>query len=116
MAAFQIGKWLVRATVRLQFKASNQGPLCTSRTWKVLVLLLAPVLVGFRARFPRVTVRLVLVNELVDLMRDGVDLALRVGRPGAGEVRCACSSSASSVSASIIKAKRLVSSILEHLF
>ena len=43
---------------------------------------LAPALVGFRARYPAVRVRVELAQELVDLMRAGVDLALRVGRPG----------------------------------
>ncbi len=43
--------------------------------------LMAPVLVRFRARFPAVRVRVILTNELMDLFRDGVDLALRVGRP-----------------------------------
>lgn len=44
--------------------------------------LLAPALVSFRARYPAVRVSVVLVGELVDLMRDDVDLALRVGKPG----------------------------------
>lgn len=44
--------------------------------------LLAPALVGFRARYPSVRVRVVLGNELVNLMGEGVDLALRVGKPG----------------------------------
>jgi DNA-binding transcriptional LysR family regulator len=44
--------------------------------------LLAPALVGFRQRFSSVRVKVSLSHELVDLLRDGVDLALRVGRPG----------------------------------
>jgi DNA-binding transcriptional LysR family regulator len=44
--------------------------------------LLAPALVGFRLRFPSVRVRIVLAADFVDLMSEGVDLALRVGRPG----------------------------------
>lgn len=47
-------------------------------------VLVAPALAGFRQRFPAVSVRVVLGNELVDLMRPGIDLALRVGRPGPG--------------------------------
>jgi DNA-binding transcriptional LysR family regulator len=42
----------------------------------------APSLVRFRARYPAVRVRVELASGLVDLTRDGVDLALRVGRPG----------------------------------
>ncbi|AKQ67311.1 Transcriptional regulator, LysR family [Myxococcus hansupus] len=45
--------------------------------------LLAPVLARFRASFPGVRVRVVLTYDVVDLLGDGVDLALRVGRPGA---------------------------------
>jgi DNA-binding transcriptional LysR family regulator len=44
--------------------------------------LLAPALIGFRHRFPGVRVKIVLTHDLVDLSKDGVDLALRVGRPG----------------------------------
>ncbi len=46
--------------------------------------LLAPVLARFRVRHPLVRVRAVLTYEVVDLLEKGVDLALRVGRPGAG--------------------------------
>ncbi|MCP3138058.1 LysR family transcriptional regulator [Pyxidicoccus xibeiensis] len=46
--------------------------------------LLAPVLAHFRVRQPGVRVRVVLTYDVVDLMEEGVDLALRVGRPGAG--------------------------------
>lgn len=44
--------------------------------------LLGPALVGFRQRFPAVRLRVRLATELVDLMGEGVDLALRVGKPG----------------------------------
>lgn len=44
--------------------------------------LLAPALVSFRLRYPAVRVRVVLAAEVVDLMGQGVDLALRIGRPG----------------------------------
>lgn len=46
--------------------------------------LLAPALATFRLRFPAVTVRVVLGHEVLDLATAGVDLALRVGRPGPG--------------------------------
>lgn len=44
---------------------------------------LAPSLAAFRSSFPAVTVRMLLSSERVDLVRDGVDLAVQVG-PGAG--------------------------------
>lgn len=44
--------------------------------------LLAPALVAFRARYPEVRVKVLLGEALLDLMGQGVDLALRVGRPG----------------------------------
>jgi DNA-binding transcriptional LysR family regulator len=43
---------------------------------------LAPMLVGFRRRFPLVRVRVVLSSTVVNLMTEGVELALRAGRPG----------------------------------
>lgn len=46
--------------------------------------LVAPALASFRRRFPGVTVTVHLAHDVVDLMREGVDLALRVGRPGPG--------------------------------
>jgi DNA-binding transcriptional LysR family regulator len=48
--------------------------------------LLAPLLVAFRRRFPLVRVRVVLTSDMVDLLSDNVDLALRIGRPGAGSL------------------------------
>lgn len=42
----------------------------------------APALVGFRARYPGISIRLVVAAEVVDLARERVDLALRVGDPG----------------------------------
>lgn len=48
--------------------------------------LLAPALTSFRARYPSVSVRVELAHELADLMGEGIDLALRVGRPGPGSV------------------------------
>lgn len=44
--------------------------------------ILAPALLGFRHRFPGVRVKLALTHEIVELSTGGVDLALRVGRPG----------------------------------
>lgn len=47
---------------------------------------LAPVLIRFRARFPGVTVEVQLADRLLDLLDERIDLALRVGRPGAGSL------------------------------
>jgi DNA-binding transcriptional LysR family regulator len=44
--------------------------------------LIAPVLAGFRARYPDVRVRMVLSADMVDMMRVEVDIAVRVGHPG----------------------------------
>jgi DNA-binding transcriptional LysR family regulator len=46
-------------------------------------VVLAPLLVAFRARHPRIQFRVLLDSALVDLTRERADLALRVGRPGA---------------------------------
>lgn len=44
--------------------------------------LLAPALASFRLRYPAVRVKVSLSADVVDLMSQGVDLALRIGRPG----------------------------------
>ena len=44
--------------------------------------LLTPILVGFAARYPEVRVDVVLTQRFVDLVHEGIDLALRVGRLG----------------------------------
>jgi len=46
------------------------------------VNILAPALPAFRARFPQVTVDLRLGDQYVDLIEEGVDVAIRVGDPG----------------------------------
>ncbi|MBE7447989.1 MAG: LysR family transcriptional regulator [Kofleriaceae bacterium] len=48
--------------------------------------LLAPALVSFRAHYPAVRVTVVLVAAVVDLLGGGIDLALRVGKPGGGDL------------------------------
>ena len=44
--------------------------------------LLPPILVGFSARYPEVRVEVVLTQRFVDLVHEGIDLALRIGRLG----------------------------------
>ena len=44
--------------------------------------LLPPILVRFAARYPEVRVDVVLTQRFVDLVHEGIDLALRVGRLG----------------------------------
>lgn len=44
--------------------------------------LLPPILVGFTARYPEVRVDVLLTQRIVDLVHEGVDLALRIGRLG----------------------------------
>ncbi len=44
--------------------------------------LLPPILVGFTARYPEVRVDVILTQRFVDLVHEGVDLALRVGKLG----------------------------------
>ncbi|MDP3503332.1 MAG: LysR family transcriptional regulator [Myxococcales bacterium] len=60
------------------------GEVCVTTTPDLGRGLLAPALASFRQRYPTVLVRVVLANEVVDLMDRGIDLALRVGQPGAG--------------------------------
>lgn len=58
------------------------GEVVISTTPELGRVLLAPVLVGFRGRYPSLRVKVQLANELVDLLGAKVDLALRVGKPG----------------------------------
>jgi DNA-binding transcriptional LysR family regulator len=44
--------------------------------------LLPPILVGFSARYPEVRVEVVLTQRFVDLVHEGIDLALRIGSLG----------------------------------
>lgn len=50
------------------------APVVFGQTW------LAPRLPGFCARYPEVDVRLTLIDRKVDLIEDGVDLAIRIAR------------------------------------
>lgn len=62
------------------------GEVCITTTVELGQALLAPALASFRRRFPAVRVRVLLDDRLVDLLSHEVDLALRVGRPGAGSL------------------------------
>ncbi len=48
-------------------------------------MILAPTLSVFRARYPQISLSVTLDATLLDLTREGTDLALRVGRPGGGQ-------------------------------
>src|SRR5262245_50006137 len=43
---------------------------------------LAPILPGFLARYPKIRLNLVITGRRVDLVEDGIDVALRVRQPG----------------------------------
>jgi DNA-binding transcriptional LysR family regulator len=47
-------------------------------------LVVAPAIQPFRDRHPEVLVRLLLLNRLVDLVEEGVDLAIRIAEPNDG--------------------------------
>ncbi|WP_257456277.1 LysR family transcriptional regulator [Archangium lipolyticum] len=67
-------------------RSAPEGEVVVTATPDVGRALLAPVLAAFRVQYPAVRVRVRLEQALVDLVRDEVDLALRVGRPGPGSV------------------------------
>lgn len=54
----------------------------TFATTPELGRVLATTLTTFRLRHPHITLKLDLATRLVDLTREGIDLALRLGRPG----------------------------------
>ena len=62
--------------------AIPSGDVTVSTTPDLGRAVVAPALAAFRARFPSVRVKVLLSTEFVDLVQHGVDLALRVGRPG----------------------------------
>lgn len=72
------------AAVRPMGAARPAGLVTITATPEVARALLAPALAAFRLRHPEVRVKLVAVEAVADLLREGIDLALRVGRPGAG--------------------------------
>ncbi len=59
-----------------------EGHVTVTTTADLAQLLLAPLLVSFRERAPRITVTVQVGTVVSDLLRAKVDLALRVGRPG----------------------------------
>jgi DNA-binding transcriptional LysR family regulator len=61
------------------------GEVALTATADVARTLIAPLLPKFRARHPAVTVRMVLTDEVIGLS-GGVELALRLGRPGGQSV------------------------------
>lgn len=64
-----------------------EGEVSITTTADIGRCLLGPLLPGFRARFPGVRVRVETGPRPVDLLAEGIDLALRVGRPaGASSV------------------------------
>jgi len=64
--------------------AGPRGTVTLTGSPEVLRVLVAPLLPGFRQSHPGVSVRLLASEAVVDLARAGVDLALRLGRPGPG--------------------------------
>jgi DNA-binding transcriptional LysR family regulator len=62
--------------------AAPSGEVVITTTPDLGRALLAPALPGFRERHPAVRVRVVLGHDVLDLVGDDVDLALRVGHPG----------------------------------
>lgn len=63
-------------------EAVPTGSVALTTTPDLARAVVAPALVGFRARYPGISIRIVVAAEVVDLARERVDLALRVGDPG----------------------------------
>lgn len=59
-----------------------RGEVVVTASPEVARVLVAPLIPGFRAANPGVQVRLLATDDVLDLARAGVDLALRLGRPG----------------------------------
>jgi DNA-binding transcriptional LysR family regulator len=93
------------------------GEIVLATTGELARVVLAPLLVRFRARHPRVHLRLLLDAALVDLTRERVDLALRVGRTGtqSGVARKVAELRSGFFAAPSYLARRGVPTRLEHL-
>ncbi|CAG2145403.1 LysR family transcriptional regulator [Cupriavidus plantarum] len=63
-------------------RAEPAGTLKIAAALPIGVNILAPALPAFRARFPKVVVDLRLGDQYVDLVEEGIDVAIRVGDPG----------------------------------
>lgn len=63
-------------------RAEPAGTIKVTAPLPVGVHILAPALPGFRARYPKVNVDLRLGDQYVDLIAEGVDIAIRAGDPG----------------------------------
>jgi DNA-binding transcriptional LysR family regulator len=62
-----------------QFQASPSGRIVVSASMLFGSIFLAPVLSGFLDRYPRVSLELPLTDRFVNLVEEGIDLAVRVG-------------------------------------
>jgi DNA-binding transcriptional LysR family regulator len=62
-----------------QLEGNPRGWLCVTAPYSLGTGLLAPILHEFRARYPDVHVEIVLSNEILDLVSEGIDVALRIG-------------------------------------
>ncbi len=66
--------------------ATPAGEVRVATTPELGRVVLAPLLGAFRAKYPQITVNVALDVALVDITKEGIDLALRVGRPGGSEL------------------------------
>ena len=65
--------------VALSARSEPAGTLKVTAPLPVGVHILAPLLPEFRRRFPKISIDLRLTDQMVDLVEDGIDLAVRVG-------------------------------------
>ncbi|ULJ76702.1 LysR family transcriptional regulator [Rhizobium gallicum] len=63
-------------------RAEPAGLIKVTAPLPVGVHLIAPVLPAFRTRFPKVAVDLRLSDKYIDIVEEGIDVAIRVGEPG----------------------------------
>jgi DNA-binding transcriptional LysR family regulator len=62
-------------------RAEPSGALKISAPVTIGVYLLCPALPRFRERYPKLSIDLRLSDQIIDLVEDGVDVAIRVGDP-----------------------------------
>ena len=66
--------------------AEPEGPLSITASVMFGRIYVAPIVFGFLARYPRVTVRLLLVDRIVHLIEEGIDIGVRIAHLGDSEL------------------------------
>ncbi len=65
--------------VAIRGRSEPSGTLCIAAPMPIGIHLIAPALAAFRSRYPAVLVDLRLSDQMVDIVEQGIDIAVRIG-------------------------------------